>query len=88
MSSAPAAEQPPRPGSAIRNEGIGLDLAIKAAFAQWGLPALERRVGWQPSRFLTDRAEAERVFQLAEQLGSINAAGGRLSSRPGSRKTN
>jgi hypothetical protein len=31
-------------------------------------------VGWQPSRFLTDRAEAERAFQLAEQLGSVNAA--------------
>jgi len=25
-------------------------------------------VGWQPSRFLTNRAEAERAFQLAEQL--------------------
>jgi hypothetical protein len=31
-------------------------------------------VGWQPSRFLTDRAEAERTYALAEQLGSINAA--------------
>jgi hypothetical protein len=37
-------------------------------------PALERRVGWQPSRFLTDRAEAERAFALAERLGSVNAA--------------
>jgi hypothetical protein len=27
------------------------------------------RVGWQPSRFLSDRAEAERAFQLAERLG-------------------
>jgi hypothetical protein len=32
------------------------------------------RVGWQPSRFLTDRAQAERAYQLAEQLGSVNAA--------------
>jgi hypothetical protein len=32
------------------------------------------RVGWQPSRFLTDRAEAERTYALAEQLGSVNAA--------------
>jgi hypothetical protein len=32
-----------------------------------GLPALERRVGWQPS--LTDHA-----FALAKQLGSVNAA--------------
>jgi hypothetical protein len=31
-------------------------------------------VGWQPSRFLADRAEAERAFSLAERLGSINAA--------------
>jgi hypothetical protein len=32
------------------------------------------RVGWQPSRFLVDRAEAERAFALAERLGGINAA--------------
>jgi hypothetical protein len=31
-------------------------------------------VGWQPSRFLTDRAQAERAFTLAERLGSVNAA--------------
>jgi hypothetical protein len=37
-------------------------------------------VGWQPSRFLTDRAEAERAFQLAEQLGSVNAAATELST--------
>jgi hypothetical protein len=43
--------------------------ALKAAFTQWGLPALERRVGWQPSRLLADRAEAGRAFALAEQLG-------------------
>jgi WhiB family redox-sensing transcriptional regulator len=47
---------------------------LTAAFTQWGLPAPERRVGWQPSRFLTDRAEAQRAFQFAEQLGSVNAA--------------
>jgi WhiB family redox-sensing transcriptional regulator len=58
---------------AARQLGIHRD-ALKAAFTQWGLPALERRPGWQPSRFLTDRAEAERAFQLAEQLGSVNAA--------------
>jgi hypothetical protein len=28
-------------------------------------------VGWQPSRFLVDRAKAERAFQLAERLGSV-----------------
>jgi hypothetical protein len=35
---------------------------------------LTRQVGWQPSRFLADRAEAERAFALAERLGSVNAA--------------
>jgi hypothetical protein len=37
-------------------------------------------VGWQPSRFLTDRAEAERAFALAEQLGSVNAAAKELDT--------
>jgi hypothetical protein len=30
-------------------------------------------LGWQPSRFLADRGEAERAFALAERLGSVNA---------------
>jgi hypothetical protein len=34
----------------------------------------QRRVGWQPSRFLTDCAEAGRAFALAERLGTVNAA--------------
>jgi hypothetical protein len=37
-------------------------------------------VGWQPSRFLTDRGEAERAFQLAERLGSVNAAATQLGT--------
>ena len=37
-------------------------------------------MGWQPSRFLTDRAEAERAFALAEQLGSVNAAAKELGT--------
>jgi hypothetical protein len=37
-------------------------------------------VGWQPSRFLTDRGEAERAFRLAEQLGSVNAAAQELGT--------
>jgi hypothetical protein len=37
-------------------------------------------VGWQPSRFLSDRGEAERAFQLAEQLGSVNAAAAELGT--------
>jgi hypothetical protein len=40
----------------------------------------QQRVGWQPSRFLVDRAEAERAFQLAERLGSINAAAAELGT--------
>jgi hypothetical protein len=40
----------------------------------------QQRVGWQPSRFLSDRAEAERAFQLAEQLGSVNAAAAELGT--------
>ena len=39
-----------------------------------------RRVGWQPSRFLADRGEAERAFQLAQQLGSVNAAAAELGT--------
>jgi WhiB family redox-sensing transcriptional regulator len=64
---------------AARQLGIHRD-ALKAAFAQWGLPAPERRVGWQPSRFLADRAEAEHAFQLAERLGSVNAAAAELGT--------
>jgi hypothetical protein len=37
-------------------------------------------VGWQPSRFLADRGEAERAFALAEQLGSVNAAAQQLDT--------
>jgi WhiB family redox-sensing transcriptional regulator len=64
---------------AARQLGIHRD-ALKAAFQQWGFPPLERRVGWQPSRFLTDRGEAERAFALAEQLGSVNAAAAELGT--------
>jgi hypothetical protein len=37
-------------------------------------------LGWQPSRFLADRGEAERAFALAERLGSINAAAAELDT--------
>jgi hypothetical protein len=40
----------------------------------------ERRVGWQPSRFLANRAKAERAVALAEQLGRVNAAAAELST--------
>jgi WhiB family redox-sensing transcriptional regulator len=64
---------------ATRQLGIHRD-ALKAAFARWELPTLERRVGWQPTRFLTARSEAERAFALAEQLGSVNAAAQELDT--------
>jgi hypothetical protein len=38
------------------------------------------RLVWQPSRFLTDRSEAERAYALAEQLGSMNAAASQLGT--------
>jgi hypothetical protein len=37
-------------------------------------------MGWQPSRSLTDRTEAERAFQLAERLGGVNAAARELGT--------
>ena len=37
-------------------------------------------MGWQPSRFLADRGEAERAFALVERLGSINAAAAELGT--------
>jgi hypothetical protein len=37
-------------------------------------------LGWQPSRFLTNPAEAERAYALAEQLGSMNAAASQLGT--------
>jgi hypothetical protein len=43
-------------------------------------PAAGHQLGWQPSRFLADRAEAERAFQLAERLGSVNAAAQELGT--------
>jgi hypothetical protein len=47
----------------------------------------QKGVGWQPSRFLADRAEAERAFALAERLGSVNAAATELgTSWPSLRK--
>ena len=64
---------------AARQLGVHRD-ALTAAFTQWDLPAPERRHGWQPSRFLADRAEAERAFALAEQLGSVNAAATQLGT--------
>ena len=43
-------------------------------------------MGWQLSRFLTDQAEAERAYALAEQLGSVNAAAQLGTTWPSLRK--
>jgi hypothetical protein len=40
---------------ATRQLGTHRD-ALEAAFTRWSLPPLKRRVGWQPTRFLADRA--------------------------------
>jgi hypothetical protein len=67
----------------LRQAAKRLDIhrdALKAAFQQWGLPALARRAGWLPSRFLADRGEAEGAFQLAERLGSINVTAQELGT--------
>jgi len=45
-----------------------------------GARARPHPLGWQPSRFLTDRAEAERAYALAERLGSVNAAASQLGT--------
>jgi hypothetical protein len=46
---------------------------------RWSTAGRDRAaLGWQPSRFLADRAKAEHAFQLAEQLGSVNAAAQQL----------
>jgi hypothetical protein len=37
-------------------------------------------VGWQPSRFLADRTEAERAFAWAMRLGSISATAAELGT--------
>jgi hypothetical protein len=43
-------------------------------------PSRRSRLGWQPSRFLTNRAEAERAYALPEQLGGVNAAAAELGT--------
>jgi hypothetical protein len=74
-----AASWPHRPTSsagevglrqATRQLGIHRD-AITAAFARWELPPPSGGWAGSPASFLSDRAEAERAFQLAERLGSV-----------------
>jgi hypothetical protein len=46
----------------------------------WSAAVRQSHLGWQPSRFLTDRGEAERALQVAQRLGSINAAAAELGT--------
>ncbi len=64
---------------AAQELGVSRD-TLKHAWAHWNLPQPEGKVGHQPSRFLADRAEAERAFRLATQLGSVNAAARQLGT--------
>jgi hypothetical protein len=85
----PPTPSPARAWAASRQAAKRLGLhrdALKAAFGQWGLPALARRVARQPTRFQTDRAEAERAFAVAERLGSVNAAAWLGTTWPSLRK--
>jgi len=64
---------------AAQELGVSRD-TLKNAWAHWNLPQPECKPTNPPSRFLADRAEAERAFRLAEQLGSINAAAAQLGT--------
>ena len=64
---------------AAQQLGVSRD-TLKNAWAHWNLPQPQRKPTNPPSRFLTDRSEAERAFRLAEQLGSINAAAAELGT--------
>jgi hypothetical protein len=45
---------------------------------QWALACALQWVGWQPSRFLADRAETERASAPTELVGGMNAAAAEL----------
>ena len=64
---------------AARQLGVHREV-LTAAWTQWGMVPPDPKPGWQPSRFLADRAEAERAFRLAERLGSVNAAAAQLGT--------
>jgi hypothetical protein len=64
---------------AAQQLGVSRD-TLKNAWAHWNLPQPERKPTNPPSRFLADRSEAERAFQLATELGSVNAAAAQLGT--------
>ena len=72
------AQQPARGGL---DQGGGRNLAgDQPPGDHWRPRCAQHPLGWQPSRFLTDRAEAERAYALAEQLGSDTAAAQELGT--------
>jgi WhiB family redox-sensing transcriptional regulator len=64
---------------AAQQLGVSRD-TLKNAWAHWNLPQPQPKPTNPPSRFLTDRDQAEQAFRLAEQLGSINAAANQLGT--------
>jgi hypothetical protein len=82
----PAADVLPGDAEPVGNLGRSTRHAICCLLSASWFPG-RRPLGWQPSRFLADRAEAERAYALAEQLGSVNAAAQELgTSWPSLRK--
>jgi hypothetical protein len=75
-----AAARPAAQLAAGRGPGGEIWPTTSPAATSGASPWPSGRVVWQPSRFLTDRAEAERAFALAEQLGSVNAAAAELGT--------
>jgi hypothetical protein len=64
---------------AAQQLGVSRD-TLKNAWTHWNLLQPQPKPTNPPSRFLTDRSEAEQAFRLAEQLGSINAAAAELGT--------
>jgi hypothetical protein len=66
-------------GGVLLDVGLPQHLLRAEAERNWG--GHDRHpLGWQPSRFLADHAEAERAFQPVERLGSVNAAAQELGT--------
>src|SRR5215207_3297369 len=69
-----------RGGGGLLDVGLGQHPLIAECGAEEGRGHDRHPLGWQPSRILADRAEAERALELAEQLGSVNAAATQLDT--------
>src|SRR5829696_4801905 len=71
---------PSRGGGGLLDVGLRQHPLIAERGAECGGGRDGLPLGWQPSRFLTDRGEAEHAFQLAQHLGSVNAAAQQLDT--------